>query len=49
MIAVLAVTSGSDPLLTRWYGWEWDDFGVACVDCMIYKTSFGSYFEVNLI
>jgi hypothetical protein len=21
-----------DPLLTRWYGWEWDSFGLACVE-----------------
>jgi hypothetical protein len=21
-----------DPLLTRWYGWEWDGFGLACVE-----------------
>jgi hypothetical protein len=21
-----------DPLLTRWYEWEWDDFGLACVE-----------------
>jgi hypothetical protein len=20
------------PLLTRWYGWEWDGFGLACVE-----------------
>jgi hypothetical protein len=32
MIVVLAVTSGLDPLLTRWYGCEWDDFGLACVE-----------------
>jgi hypothetical protein len=32
MVAVLAVTSGRDPLLTRWYGWDWDDFGLAYVE-----------------
>jgi hypothetical protein len=32
MIDVLAVTSGLVPLLTRWYGWESDDFGLACVE-----------------
>jgi hypothetical protein len=21
-----------DPLLTRWHGWEWDGFGLACVE-----------------
>jgi hypothetical protein len=21
-----------DPLLTRWYEWEWDGFGLACVE-----------------
>jgi hypothetical protein len=21
-----------DPLLTRWYGWEWDGFSLACVE-----------------
>jgi hypothetical protein len=21
-----------DPRLTRWYGWEWDGFGLACVE-----------------
>jgi hypothetical protein len=32
MIAVLVVTTVWDPLLTRWYGWEWDDFGLVCVE-----------------
>jgi hypothetical protein len=29
MIVVLAAW---DPFLTRWYGWEWDGFGIACVE-----------------
>jgi hypothetical protein len=32
MIVVLAVTSGLGSSLTRWYGWEWDGFGLACVE-----------------
>jgi hypothetical protein len=30
MIVVLAVTSGWDPLLTKWFGW--DGFDLACVE-----------------
>jgi hypothetical protein len=25
-------TSGLGSSLTRWYGWEWDSFGLACVE-----------------
>jgi hypothetical protein len=36
-----------DPLLTRWYGWEWDGFGLACVEPCDLWTPFGSYFGIN--
>jgi hypothetical protein len=32
MIAVLRLQAVWDPLLTRWYGWEWDGFGLAYVE-----------------
>jgi hypothetical protein len=32
MIVVLAVISDLRSSLTRWYGWEWDGFGLAYVE-----------------
>jgi hypothetical protein len=27
-------TSGRDPLLIRWFGWEWDGFGLVFVEAL---------------